>query len=38
MTALVRNEVARGGRRGLWQGAAVNAVFFAAGYGVQLLG
>lgn len=37
VTALVRNEVSRGGRRSLWQGAVVNALFFAAGYAVQLV-
>lgn len=37
VAALVRNEVSRGGRRGLWQGAVVNAIFFAAGYAVQVL-
>ena len=37
VAALVRSEVSRGGRRSLWQGAVVNALFFAAGYAVQLL-
>jgi len=37
VAALVRGEVQRGGRRSLWQGTVVNALFFAAGYAVQLL-
>lgn len=37
VAALVRNEVARGGRRSLWQGVAINALFFAAGYAAQLI-
>lgn len=35
VTALVRSEVSRGGRVGLWQGAVINAIFFAAGFIIQ---
>lgn len=37
VAALVRSEVSRGGRRRLWQGAVVNALFFVAGFATQLL-
>lgn len=37
VATLVRSEVSRGGRRSLWQGAVVNALFFAAGFAMQLL-
>jgi hypothetical protein len=37
VASLVRQEVSRGGRRGLWQGAAVNGVFFIAGYAAQFV-
>lgn len=37
VAALVRSEVSHGGRRSLWQGAAVKALFFAAGFAMQFL-
>ena len=37
VAALVRSEVSRGGRRSLWQGAVVKALFFAAGFAMQFL-